>query len=68
MTYRLSADEIPERLKERLEKFDDDADGALSAEEIEAMRQVVKQRFEQWRGKGGAERPRRPKRPEVPEV
>ena len=61
---KLSGDEIPERMKERVSKMDQDGDGAISREEMKRATEMMEQRGDRpGRGNedaGGAVKPKRP--------
>jgi Ca2+-binding EF-hand superfamily protein len=67
---KLSADEMPEQMKGRMEQFDTDKDGSVSREEMRAMMSRMQRGGGRDAGRGGPEgggRPGgdRPRRPEA---
>ncbi|MCZ6710735.1 MAG: hypothetical protein O7B25_10255, partial [Gammaproteobacteria bacterium] len=54
---KLAGDEIPDRMKERLDAFDTDGDGAVSREELEARMSQFGGRGGEGRGEGPGQRP-----------
>ena len=65
---KLSAEEIPDRMKARLEEVDTNGDGAVDKAEVEAMVKALAERFGGGGPGGrGARESGRPKRPETEE-
>ncbi len=61
----LTADEIPEPMRERVMRMDADGDGRVTREEFEAFRQQLREAGERWGRGEGADRPDRGERGEA---